>query len=112
MSRPTTGGTLWKPSNLTQEEGKPQHQACGSTQPLTPSASSLPVQVKSCDLRVVPFKVGEVEEIYVCLCVSRLSAPQKDTSVSTDKDGCLGERARCCGFHFPSYFMGLSMACP
>lgn len=37
MSRPTAGGTLWKPSNLTQEEGKPRRQASGSTRPLTPS---------------------------------------------------------------------------
>lgn len=53
--------------------------------------------MESCDLCVVPFKVREVEEVYVRLRVSGLSAPKKDSSVSTDKDGCLGERARCCG---------------
>lgn len=48
-----------------------------SINPLTPPASVLPVQVKSCDLRIVPFKVGEVEEVYIRLCLSGLSTPEK-----------------------------------
>lgn len=50
-----------------------------SINPLTPPASVLPVQVKGCDLRIVPFKVGEVEEVYIRLCLSGLSTPGKTT---------------------------------
>lgn len=61
----------------------------------------------------MPFKVGEVEEVYVRLRVSGLSVTKKDTSVSTDKDGCLGEMLHVAvAFIKQPYFMGLSMACP
>lgn len=61
----------------------------------------------------MPFKVGEVEEVYVRLRVSGLSVTKKDTSVSTDKDGCLVEMLHAAvAFIKQPYFMGLSMACP
>lgn len=114
MSRPTTGGTLWKPSNLMQKGGEAAASGLWLYNSKIPHrASSLPVQVKSCDLSVVPFKVGEVEEVYIRLCVSGLSVPKKDASVRTDKDGCLGETLHAAvAFIKRSYFMGLSMASP
>lgn len=36
--------------------------------------ATVPVQVKGSDLRIVPLKVGEVEKVYIRLCISGLSA--------------------------------------
>lgn len=41
--------------------------------------SSVPVKVKGRDLCIVSFKIWEVEEVYVCLCISGLSVQQKHT---------------------------------
>lgn len=48
----------------------------------------LPVQVKGRNLRIVSFKVREVEEIYVRLCVSGLSV-NRDTQVLCAFKQCL-----------------------
>lgn len=139
MSRPTTGGTLLKPSNLThtqtfrKRKGQERERASarakdtrapfffsiyillesmiqavrqlhewvipmldqlGAQTTRPPTACwhnvtvSVPVQVKGSDLCVVPFKVGEVEEVYVRLCISGLSA-QRETDLNTNTQGCM-----------------------
>lgn len=83
----------------------------------------LPVQVKGSDLRVVPFKVREVEEVHVRLGISGLSAVknrlEREQAVLTCSEKMIQAATVAVSIteldrkkQQESYFMGFSRACP
>lgn len=122
ISRPTTGGTLWKPNNLTQKEGKEQDQASGcfkkkkkfklykSINPPPSLRSTCPgerLRSPHCAFQSRRSRRG----LRPSLPVWTVYSGKKHTGMSTDTEGRLGNKANAAVVK-RSYFMGLSRAWP